>query len=98
MDLMQIALKGERMLSITLETRKWYAGYVAEVPTLKPSEKYFRIIPILSGYRDKDTLSATRTISYVHGVLSARLRKLDATSEKIALGDPVMPVADGFGS
>jgi hypothetical protein len=30
-------------------------------------------------------------------VLSAKLRKQGQTSEEIALRDPVMPVADGFG-
>jgi hypothetical protein len=65
MQLMQEAVIKNRMVSITFESRKWYAGYLTESPNLKPSEKYFRLLPILSGYRDKDTLTATRTLSYL---------------------------------
>ena len=54
----------ERMVSITLDNRKWYAGYIAEGPNLEPSERYFKILPIISGYRDKDTLRLIRTVSY----------------------------------
>jgi hypothetical protein len=64
MSLMQKALKEERMLSITLESRKWYAGYLVAAPDLRPSEKYFSLLPVLSGYRDKDTLEARRTLRY----------------------------------
>jgi hypothetical protein len=64
MWLMQKALKEGRMLSITLESRKWYAGYLVDAPDLRPSEKYFSLLPILSGYRDKDTLEARRTLRY----------------------------------
>lgn len=66
MRLLQRALNEERMVSITLETRKWYAGYVFEAPNLRPSENYFSLIPVLSGYRDKDTLEARRTLAYNH--------------------------------
>lgn len=64
MVLMQAAVNGERMVSITFESRKWYAGYITEAPNLKLSEKYFTMLPILSGYRDKDTLQAKRTLRY----------------------------------
>ena len=64
MSLMQRAVKEERMLSITLESRKWYAGYLINTPDLRPSEKYFSLLPVLSGYRDKDTLEARRTLRY----------------------------------
>jgi len=64
MGLMQAAVNGDRMVSITFDSRKWYAGYIIEAPNLKPSEKYFTILPIISGYRDKDTLEATRTLRY----------------------------------
>ncbi|MDP9055343.1 MAG: hypothetical protein M3N93_13750 [Acidobacteriota bacterium] len=66
MQLMQRAANEERMLSITFDSRKWYAGYLVEAPNLKPSERYFKLLPILSGYRDKDTLVARRTLSYVN--------------------------------
>ncbi|MBC7925181.1 MAG: hypothetical protein H7039_05945 [Bryobacteraceae bacterium] len=62
--LLQRAVREQRMLSLTLDNRKWYAGYVTEAPNLKPSEKYFKILPMLSGYRDKDSLEVRRTLSY----------------------------------
>ena len=62
--LMQEAVRTGRMISVTFDTRKWYVGYVAEIPNLKPSEKYFRMLPILSGYTDKDSLVTRRTRSY----------------------------------
>jgi hypothetical protein len=79
MSLMQKALNGGRMLSITLESRKWYAGYLVDAPDLRPSEKYFSLLPVLSGYRDKDTLEARRTLRY------------DQVYEKIAEGDGISP-------
>jgi hypothetical protein len=64
MLLLHEAINEAKMVSITLESRKWYAGYVAEAPNLRPSEIYFNLLPILSGYRDKDTLQAKRKLAY----------------------------------
>lgn len=58
------AQKTKQPISITLDSRKWYVGYTAESPNLNPQELYFRILPILSGYRDKDSLEVVRTVSY----------------------------------
>lgn len=63
-QLLHQANEQEQLISITLDTRKWYVGMVAESPNLDPTELYFRLIPILSGYRDKDTLRTYRTVSY----------------------------------
>jgi hypothetical protein len=65
MQLMQRAVDEERMISFTFDSRKWYAGYLVEAPNLRPNEKYFKLLPIISGYRDKDTLEARRTLSYI---------------------------------
>jgi hypothetical protein len=51
-------------ISITLTSLKWYVGYVTESPNLSPSETYFRILPLVSGYRTKDTLETIRTVFY----------------------------------
>lgn len=64
MQLMQKAVNEERMISITFDSRKWYAGYLIKAPDLRPSEQYFSLLPVLSGYRDKDTLVARRSIRY----------------------------------
>ena len=62
--LLHEAEQQERPISITLDTRKWYIGYVAESPNLDPQETYFRLLPVISGYRDKDTLETFRTVFY----------------------------------
>ena len=31
---------------------------------LNPADRYFRLLPLVSGYRDKDTLGAVRTTFY----------------------------------
>jgi|SRR5579875_2162787 len=66
-SLMRLLHRAEReklLISITLASRKWYVGWVAESPNLRPDEKYFRLLPFTSGYRDKDTLETYRTVFY----------------------------------
>jgi hypothetical protein len=58
------------LISVTLDTRKWYVGYVVETPSLDPKDQYFSIIPIFSGYRDGDTLEARRLTEYRFDSLS----------------------------
>jgi len=62
--LMLKAASTQTMIAVTLENRKWYAGYITDSPNLKPSEKYFSLVPILSGYRDKDSLEVKALIDY----------------------------------
>jgi len=64
LKLLQRAVKETRMISVTLDTRKWYVGWVAESPNLDPQEQYFRLLPFISGYRDKDALETKRTVYY----------------------------------
>ena len=33
-------------------------------PTLDPQETFFRLLPVISGYRDKDSLETFRTVFY----------------------------------
>lgn len=63
------AQKEKQLLSITLDNRKWYIGWVTESPNLDPQELYFRLLPYRSGYRDKDTLRTVYTTFY-DGALS----------------------------
>jgi hypothetical protein len=69
---LHVATRGSRLISITLSNRKWYVGYVAEAPSLNPNEKYFRILPLVSGYRDKDTLETLRTTFYEEVLKTAK--------------------------
>lgn len=58
------ALLHFRPVAVSLENRKVYIGYVAD--TLEPSEdaSYISIIPIRSGYRDKETMQLRLTHKY----------------------------------
>lgn len=62
------AERSESIISITLDSRKWYVGYVAEAPNLSPTESYFRLLPVISGYRDKDTLETVKTVLYEEAI------------------------------
>ena len=66
--LLHRAQKDNLLISVTLDTRKWYVGWVAESPNLDPQELYFRLLPLTSGYRNKDTLETFRT-NFYEGVL-----------------------------
>src|SRR5581483_1642863 len=58
------AAKENFLVSVTMDSRKWYVGWVLESPSLLPQERYFRLMPYMSGYRDKDTLETFRTVFY----------------------------------
>jgi hypothetical protein len=62
--LLHQSVREERLVSLTLVTLKWYVGFVAESPNLAPQEEYFRLLPIISGYRDRETLQTKRTVFY----------------------------------
>lgn len=66
MQLLHRAEQQRHLISITLDSRKWYVGWVTESPKLNPQEMYFRILPFTSGYRDKDTLETFRTVFYTN--------------------------------
>jgi hypothetical protein len=62
--LLDEAATRKRLISLTLDSRKWYVGWVVESPNLDPLEQYFRLLPFISGYRDKDALETRRTVYY----------------------------------
>lgn len=62
--LLHEAASGRKPIAVTMNNRKWYMGYVQDSPNLDPQERFFSLIPILSGYRDKDSLEVKVTVSY----------------------------------
>lgn len=58
------AARLRKPIAVTLESRKWYMGYVRDSPNLDPQEQYFALIPILSGYRDSQSLVVKQTVFY----------------------------------
>jgi hypothetical protein len=53
------------MVSVTLSNRKVYIGYVLKTPNFTPEQQFVALLPLLSGYRDKDTLQLEITTNYV---------------------------------
>jgi len=62
--LLHYADQQTELVSVTLSNGKWYVGFVAEAINLDPQEAYFRILPIISGYRKQGSLEPTRTVYY----------------------------------
>ncbi|HMF74183.1 MAG TPA: hypothetical protein VK604_00835 [Bryobacteraceae bacterium] len=85
--LLHRAEKDKLLLSITLDSRKWYVGWVAESPNLDPQEFYFRLLPFISGYRDKDTLETFRLVFY-----QDVLRETDLEPEQFYITLPLKDV------
>lgn len=65
-----------------MEDRKVYIGCVASIGSLQNQESYFdegfSIIPILSGYRDKDNLTVEFTTLYEKVFDEIQSKRLDA--------------------
>jgi hypothetical protein len=59
------ALDEERQVSITLDNKKVYIGYVYGAPKLEPHDAYVALIPLLSGYRDTASLGLKLTQDYL---------------------------------
>lgn len=51
-------------VSLTLDTRKFYIGFVQEIPSLDPSKAFVRLLPMLSGYREEKALTFQFTTPY----------------------------------
>lgn len=56
--------KNLQTVLITLGSRKVYVGLVNDIPIESGDVEHFTILPILSGYRDKDTLTVNFTTNY----------------------------------
>jgi hypothetical protein len=55
-------------VSLTLENRKVYVGFVQAVPSLNPERAHVWLLPILSGYRRADDLTLQFTTDYVSAI------------------------------
>ena len=62
------ALSESRMVSVTLSSKKVYIGYVLRTPNLTPKQQFVGILPVVSGYRDKDTLQLTVVTNYAQAI------------------------------
>jgi hypothetical protein len=59
----------ERQMPIllTLDNNKVYAGWVLRSPNLKLEDEYLSLLPLASGFRDKDTLTTQLNVVYPVG-------------------------------
>ncbi len=62
--LLQRSVVKESPVAITMDNRKVYIGYVVATADPEKERKAIRLLPIASGYRDKDTLDLVLTTSY----------------------------------
>lgn len=51
---------------ITLDNRKAYIGMVIRGPSLEAHDCFASLVPLFSGFRDKDTLDLTLTVKYTN--------------------------------
>lgn len=73
--LLDSAARNYTAVSITLNNRKWYVGFVSEAISLDPKQTHFRLTPLFSGFRQKDTLTATPELSYARLYAGIRNKK-----------------------
>jgi len=62
--LLHTATKYEMLVSVTLDNRKVYVGFVITAPNLQSTEQYVQLLPVLSGYRDSNDLRLNFTTNY----------------------------------
>ena len=71
------AVRQEKPVSITLDNRKVYIGYVVNAPNLDPKDAYVALLPILSGYRDASTMQLKFTTDYSRVYESSKANPAD---------------------
>jgi hypothetical protein len=62
--LLHTATKYEMLVSVTLDNRKVYVGFVITAPNLQSNDQYVQLLPLLSGYRDATDLRLKFTTNY----------------------------------
>jgi hypothetical protein len=62
--LLHTATKYEMLVSVTLDNRKVYVGFVITAPNLQSTDQYVQLLPVLSGYRDGNDLRLKFTTNY----------------------------------
>ena len=62
--LLHYAATRRKLVAITLDNGKYYIAYVMESPNLDPQEQFLSILPLISGYRESDTLRVEHVVFY----------------------------------
>lgn len=66
-----------RIVSVTLTSKKVYIGYITRTPSLSPQQQFVGLLPLLSGYRDKDTMRLAITTNYARVFASGKYNTED---------------------
>lgn len=91
-----------KLVMISLGDNKVYVGFISQLPPATASKlTYVRILPVWSGYRDKDDRTVSRTTDYEEALLAANDRdlliKVVPAKEIMAAGihvDGTFPIRD----
>ncbi len=62
--MLQRSIQSELPIAVTMDSRKVYVGYVLETPDPERDTKAIRLLPLASGYREKDNLKIEFTTDY----------------------------------
>ena len=82
------AMRKERLVLITLASRKAYIGWPVHTPDLRHETEDFRLLPAISGYRDEQTLELHQTTQYVtvyESIRNGEIKNLQAKDFEIAV-------------
>ncbi|HEY4564571.1 MAG TPA: hypothetical protein VIJ36_16425 [Thermoanaerobaculia bacterium] len=56
--------KDPALVCLTMKDRKAFVGWIAKSPNLRANDAYVSVIPVMSGYRHKDTLDLNFSVFY----------------------------------
>jgi hypothetical protein len=58
------ASREKQLVCLTMKDRKAFVGWVVKSPNLRANDSYVSLVPLMSGYREKDTLDLTFSVFY----------------------------------
>ena len=69
------AMQDSSLVLVSMEDRKVYIGWPVYSPDLRRDTKDFRLLPVLSGYRDEQTLELHLTTQYLDAYAQVQWRR-----------------------
>ncbi len=93
LKLVNAAAENEQTVSITLDNRKVYIGFILDAPNLSSSDSHLAVLPLLSGYRDSDTLELRFTTNYVRAAVET---ETDLSSFQVTVPTAAIKVVSFF--
>ena len=82
------AMKDRTLVSVTMESRKVYIGWPVYSPDLRHETNDFRLLPVISGYREEENLSLKLTTQYLNvydQINAGTIRGLKANDFEVVL-------------